>query len=455
MKQGESGADDRIAEFFKDVFSKNMKEYKDDVIDDEKFKTLSEEKRKMLHGRRIPEKNQILDVKEISNQMPVLHYINKKLRGKPFKGKRLIIVLHFLKDIIPFLKCCEKCGLEPSETLLFYKEYLYPHRELITKYLELQNYKNIHSLNSADEVLHKIQETWRRNEKPILIIEDGGYIVPKVHTKFPTIGKSVIGAVEQTTKGENVDRELEKSQGLYFPVLSVAGSTFKSKYEPPHIAREVVTSIHELMKQDLTSRSALVIGYGRIGSRIAEELQGRMNVTVTDKDLNALAGASAHGFSVIRNIEEAVRSKFLVICATGATEDRPIGRSELLAMNHETNLVSASSDQLEISLNDLEALAKTSNEIWSGGKRIGTRYIIRNTNKAINLIADGFPVNFWCRESMPNEVSDLIQALIFVTAIELAQNYEGYEKEVDSDVVNRITDDHEIAEIYLELREKT
>jgi len=352
---------------------------------------------------------------------------------------------------LAFLKCCEKCGLDPSETLLFYKEYLYPHRDLIKNYLESQNYERIHSLDSIDEVLREVQDIWQKNEKPILIIEDGGYVVPRVHTRFKTIGKKVIGAVEQTTKGEKEDKKVEK---LYFPVLSVASSKFKRNYEPPHIAREVVHSIRELIRRDLSSVEALLIGYGSIGSEIARELKSFMNVTVTDKDEVALAGAASHGFRIVKRIEDAVKNRFLIISATGATEESTIARSELLAMDHETHLVSASSDQVEIDLGDLEALAEKKEDILLAGKKIGTKYILRGNNNAINLIADGFPINFWYRESMPNEVSDLILSLILATAIELAQNYKSYRKEVNSEEVDTITRKYGIAKMYLELREK-
>jgi len=441
---------DEMFEFYKKVFRGNVKKYAKDKIDKEKFEALSKEKRKMLYARKIG-KNRTLDLKEISKQMPVLCYISERRNIKPFEGKRFIIVLHFLKDLIPFLQCCIKCGLDPSETVLFYKEYLYPHREVIKNYLEERlKFKRIYSLNRVDEVLAEIQNTWQKNEKDILIIEDGGYIVPRVHTKFRTIGKKVIGAVEQTSKGEREDKGIRK---LYFPVLSVASCKFKRNYEPPHIAREVVDSIRQLIRRDFSPRPALVVGYGSIGSEIARDLRGHhgMDVEVTDKDEIALAGAASHGFRIADRTEEAVKNKFLVI---GTTGEGSIHKSEILAMDNETYLLSASSDQIEIDLEDLEALAEKKDEILSEGKKIGTRYTIRGTNNAINLIADGFPVNFWYRESMPNEVSDLILGLIFATAIELSQNYRKYGKKVNSEEVDKITYKYEIAKMYLQLRRK-
>jgi adenosylhomocysteinase len=438
--------DEKLLGIFKNVIDK----YTRGDIDEEKFKFLKEEIEKMMYKEKIPKKSKSLDLELISNSMRILNYIGNIVNIQPFKGKRAIIVLHFLKDLIPFLECCRKCGLEPSETLLFYKEYLYPHKDVIKDYLKSQGY-TIYSLNSIDEVLQSFQDIWQRNDKSIFVLEDGGYIVPKLHTDFHALGEKTIGAVEQTTKGERRDKEIEKNPGLYFPIFSVAGSRLKKTYEPPHIAREVRHSIEELIRRDLSSQPVLVIGYGDIGKEIAKKLKDFMGVTVTDKDPNTLAGAESDGFKTVESVKEGVKNKFLIIGATGETT---IGRSEILALDHETYLVSASSDQIEINLKELEALTARKEEIKSNEKRIGTKHIIRGTNNAVNLIADARPINFWYRESMPDEVSDLVMALIFVTTIELAQNYEKMPKEVDSNIVNEIADGYEIAKTFLEYRKR-
>lgn len=53
----------------------------------------------------------------------------------------------------------------------------------------------------------------------------------------------------------------------------------------------------------MSSLPALTIGYGSIGSEIARELRSLMNVTVTDKDEIALAGAAKN---LLKNISEQI-----------------------------------------------------------------------------------------------------------------------------------------------------
>jgi len=343
------------------------------------------------------------------------------------------------------VNCCEKLGLNPSETILFYKEYLYPHKESITDYFERRGY-SVNSLDYIDVILSKFQETCQNNGKTIIIIEDGGYVVPRVHTGFKALGKQTIGAIEQTTRGVRNDEEIKE---LEFPVISVAGSDLKNRFEPLHVARAVINNIQRLLNENFSSKSALVIGYGSIGKEIAIKLKDSlgMNVTISDRDPNKLAGAHQDGFSTA-NLPDAVKDKFLVVGATGETS---IGRRELLAMRHNVHLVSASSDQKEIGITELEALKSNKEELMCGDKKIGTRYTIRGTESVINLIADGYPINFWAEESMPNQVSDLIMSLILISAIELAQNYKTIPKEISSDKVNEYSNKYEISRLCLDL----
>ena len=74
---------------------------------------------------------------------------------------------------------------------------------------------------------------------------------------------------------------------------------------------------------------------------------------------------------------------------------------------------------------------------------------MRDTEKYVNLIADGYPVNFWKSESMPNEVSDLIMSLIFISAVEIAIN-QSLSAGINPDITNELDEKYELSKIYLE-----
>jgi S-adenosylhomocysteine hydrolase len=340
------------------------------------------------------------------------------------------------------MDACRKLGADPSTTLIFYKNYQYPNKGKIEQYLKEQGY-SIYSLTELDMVLRGLES---KEVKNIVVIEDGGHIVPKLHKDFALLANKTLGAVEQTTKGIRNDKNIGN---LIFPVISIPGSHLKDTFEPPHIARAVINNIQRLLKDvNFSSRNALVIGFGKIGKEVALQLRDslKMQVSVHDSDKTKLVEAYQHGFDTIENLRIGVKDKFLIIGATGETV---VGRSEILGMEHNVYLVSASSEQWEFCISELEALSSQKEEIWSDGEKIGTKYKIRNTEKCINLIADGYPINFWKTESMPNEVSDLIMSLILVSAVEIATKSPMPQK-INSDVVNELEERYELSKVYLE-----
>jgi S-adenosylhomocysteine hydrolase len=171
-----------------------------------------------------------------------------------------------------------------------------------------------------------------------------------------------------------------------------------------------------------------------------------MIVSVYDSDSDILTSAKQDGYEVERNIIQGVQNKTLIVGSTGETV---IKRSEILAMDHNVYLVSTSSEQWEFCINELEALASEKMELKSSAGEVGTRYKIVNTEKYVNLVANGYPINFWKTESMPNEVSDLIMSLMFISAIEVAKN-RSLEFKIDSEVTNRIAKEYELSETYLD-----
>jgi len=382
------------------------------------------------------------ELKLIRDKMPLLGYLAKKLSAelsdRPFTDINFLVVLHFLKDLIVFLEACEKLGLEPSRTHLFYKPYLYPHREEIVSHLKAKGY-HVYPLEDLEEVLDTLNK--QDVNSHFVVIEDGGYIVPLLHAKFPKLLENTIGAVEQTTRGIRND---EQVGDLKIPVLNVAESKIKNEIEPPHVADAVIKNLESLLTgEKLRGSKAAVLGYGTIGREIAKRLRDKgMIVTIYDSDSLKITKAREEGFEAVNEPYNAVKNKLLVIGCSGETS---IGREEILSLSDRTYLVSASSDQREIGLIELDSLSSNKEILKNeNGRKIGTSYTICGQNKVIHLIADGFPINFWYSESMPDQVSDLILSLIYVSAIDLVKKEFGNGLQN----INEISEKYEIAKIY-------
>lgn len=426
------------AEVFNKILTVSDNEFKGEVFGRRKKKEKVEEIKKEIS----PVKKQLtLQFFSNSESMSVLAYLSNKIKSEPFKEKTLLVLLHFLTDLIPFIGACKKAGASQGDTIIFYKDYLYSKKEGIKEILKKNGYK-VCSITEMDSVLKEMT-----SNKPIIVIEDGGHIVPRLHMEdFKKLGNVTLGAVEQTTRGIRNDQQVKK---LLFPVISIPDSKLKDTFEPPHVARAVINNIQKLMSNvNFSVRKALVIGYGSIGEQIVLFLRDslKMSVSVYELDATRLVKARQQGVTTEKNLVDGVKDKFLIVGATGETV---VGRSEILAMDHNIYLVSASSEQWEFCISELDALCSKKEDFVSNGEKIGTRYKIRNTEKYINLVADGYPINFWKSESMPNEVSDLIMSLIFISAIKIATNL-LLPKEINSEITNKLVEEYEISKIYLE-----
>jgi S-adenosylhomocysteine hydrolase len=376
-----------------------------------------------------------LEVEQVERDMPVVRYLGNR-EATPFAGYKCLKVLHTLQDLIPYLKSCQELGLKPRNVYLFYKQYPYPSKDGIISYLSDNGY-NVQSLEDLDTVLAELNQRW--HDESVLVVEDGGYIVPKLCTKYENLGQQVVGAVEQTTKGEREDEQIESDGKLLFPVTSVAGSEIKGNFETPYVAKATTHAIQDLVDENLHGRNALVIGYGTVGSKVAERLQTdhHMSVKVAESELTRRVNASSEGFSPVQNPSEAVEDKSVILGTTGT---QSIGREALLNMDHGTYVISSSSDQKEVDLEELNALSRSREELVSvQGDTIGTRHTIPSgmgADKVINLVADGYPINFWERESLPTAVSDTIMAFILAAAIDMARNHGQYQCEVNAERVD-------------------
>jgi len=388
----------------------------------------------------------------IRQRTNLLYYLRRTLPKEfdeqlPFKDKLFLIILHFTIDLIPFLEVCESLGLNPNSSYLFYKPYLYPHKDQIINYLIKQRGYNISSLEELETVLGDLSE--EALSQPLVVVEDGGYIIPLLHKKFPSLLKQCIGGVEQTTRGVRNDKAL--GQEISVPVMSVAESKLKGSIEPPHVADAVIRNIENLIPfEKIRGESVAIMGYGYIGKEIAARLQNRITTIIFDPRADKRLEAKDKGFTVVKTADKAVKERFMVIGCSGETS---IGRNEIVSLSHPTYLVSATSDQKEIGIIELQALSSGKSRPLMDNKNniTGTSYTIGRKRTEVCLIADGYPVNFWSSESMPDLVSSLILSLIFVSTIELIQEHESLSPGINVEAVDNCAEKYNLAEIYEDL----
>lgn len=173
--------------------------------------------------------------------------------------------------------------------------------------------------------LKKIKNPQLIKKPKFLVLDDGGEMiteVTKVVKRYPNHAHLFAG-VEQTTKG----RRKVEAMNVPFPVVNVAGDLVKTRVASlTHgyaISKEVNRLVNDYrnVTHDTTLRSAVVFGYGNIGSAVAAQLKKKVaNVTIYDPDPMRQMAAQIAGYHVAKSKREALpRAQILVSCVGKTT----------------------------------------------------------------------------------------------------------------------------------------
>ncbi|AQU68034.1 adenosylhomocysteinase [Streptomyces niveus] len=220
--------------------------------------------------------------------------------------------------------------------------------------------------------------------RPVVLLDVGGYFAPSLDALCDRFSGRIVGVVEDTENGHRRYADLDK---LPCPVVSVARSPLKDP-EDFLVGQSVVFSAEALMRgrgDILHGRTALVIGFGKLGSSIARLLHAKgVRVTVYDIDPVRRTQALSQGFTVARDREAGLSDAGLVLCATGALslrgEDFPHLRNGAYVAT-----VTSSEDELELAgLSDVYERAHIGEHV--------TRYL--TTGHYFYLLNSGNAVNF-------------------------------------------------------------
>ncbi len=355
-----------------------------------------------------------------------------KAGKQPFKSIRILLVLHFLSDLIPFVDALKSLGCAYENIHLIAKPYPYSRRDEVSHKLRekgvlVERASETRSVAKCAESMLKIirDRLVEGGSKPILVIEDGGYFAPLLHwRRFRTLQRACIGVVEQTQKGINTTRKRIGLRNIRLPIMNVAESEFKKAYESPEIGRIAIQNICRFTPNTkLSGRHAVVFGFGSVGREVAAQLTNSLNMTVSVVDNRHLAvlearhrknivAEAASSFTDLRFHDRAM----LVIGTTGRCS---IDRTVLEHLPDGAVIVSTSSDQIEIDLHALKVLSHDRPREVELGKH---EYILNvpSGTKRLFLLAEGYPINFYGSESLPNDTIDPVMTLLLLGGIELA-----------------------------------
>jgi adenosylhomocysteinase len=252
--------------------------------------------------------------------------------------------------------------------------------------------------------------------KPHITIDDGADLTIEFHKTMDKYGSNIMGGTEETTTGVMRLRALERMNKLLYPIIAVNDAETKHDFDNVYgTGQSALDGIIRSTNILMAGKTVVVAGYGHVGKGIAARCSGHgASVIVTEVDpINALK-AKMDGY-IVKTMLEASSLGDIFITSTGCKD--VITGSHIEKMKNGTILANAGHFNVEISINDLESLSNSTQNLNENVEQ----FILKNGNK-INLIGEGRLVNLVAAEGHPSEVMDMSFANQFLSVLHLAEN---------------------------------
>lgn len=370
--------------------------------------------------------------------MPVLAVLRKRYEvERPFSGVKVSACLHVTKETAVLCRVLREggarvalCASNPLST-----------QDDIAAALAVEGF-NVYAFRgmSTQQYYTAIGNALTHN--PDLTIDDGADLVTSIHkiiheivdesTNFVEQGLGggrpnfdrVMGGTEETTTGLVRIRALERDGLLRYPIVAVNDALSKSLFDNPlGTGQSALDGVIRATNVLIAGKTVVVVGYGRVGSGVAERARGLgARVVVVDPDPIRALQAYMNGFSVT-SMEKAAELGDIFITATGNID--AIRAEHFKRMKDGAILANAGHMDVEINKQDLQTLAEKIENI----RENVAMYRLRDGRKLF-LLADGRLVNLVCAEGHPSEVMDLSFALQAESLRYIVENHEKLEKKV-------------------------
>ncbi len=154
-----------------------------------------------------------------------------------------------------------------------------------------------------------------------MILDDGGDLTNRVHTKFPHLLAEIRGTSEETTTGvHNLERMMREGT-LKIPAINVNDSVTKSKFDNLYGCREsLLDGIKRATDVMTAGKTVIVAGYGDVGKGSVASMAGfGARVIVTEVDPICALQASMEGLEVMP-MNQAVKEGDIFVTTTGCKD---------------------------------------------------------------------------------------------------------------------------------------
>lgn len=360
-----------------------------------------------------------VEMAELREQMPLTAGIDHHLPSHRLSKVSPILAIHHMADFLVMIESLIDMGVPCEAITVIDKGYRYRLSRRVDAHLRRAGI-TVWPWTRVDDALADHVLRAERRGLTGLLMDDGGYLLPALLDAHPALATKFCGLVEQTMSGIF---KLERFEGrIPLPIFSVAESALKATIEPYGIADAAIRNVLAMVPNEkFEGQPAVVIGFGRIGEQIAEQLRSRhLRVAVYDRDIARVVAAHERGFLTSRSLPDLLRrhQPLLITGTTGRTSCRG---EHMRFIQRDCYLVSTTSRTHEFALDELREESCGVVDLGVVGHRLTLPSGVTAT-----VLADGYPINFHMAESLPNKYADLVLAALLVGAATLTRPDHGF-----------------------------
>mgnify|MGYP001773104628 CR=1 FL=1 len=349
--------------------------------------------------------------------MPVLRSLEKEFsKSRPLEGVKIGACLHVTKEtgvlMTVLLAGGAEIALAGSNPLSTQDDVA---AELVRRGVHVYAWRG----ETEDEYYWALDKVYEF--KPNITMDDGGDLTVLFHKNKVS---GVWGGTEETTTGVYRLKALEREGLLLYPIIAVNDAKTKYLFDNRYgTGQSALDGIIRATNMLISGKTVVVAGYGWVGRGIAMRARGLgARVIVVEADPIKALEAVMDGYEVMNMDEASVRGD-IFITATGNTS--VIRAEHIKKMKDGAVLANAGHFNVEVSVQDLQSLSKSSYEVRKNVKA----YVLQD-GKRIYLLAEGRLVNLVAAEGHPSEVMDMSFSLQALSVRYLVENKDRLKKAV-------------------------
>lgn len=285
-----------------------------------------------------------------------------------------------------------------------------------------------------------------RENKRIILFDDGGLLITAIIDEFSNYLKLITGAIETTKGGMNA---IATRSNLPLPIINLADSNIKN-YMGAVVAHSITHRLRDIIPHvRFLGETCVVAGYGVLGKPIACDMRNLgLAVHVCETDAIKILEAQSDGFPATKNIKR-LFTKLHPRIVLGCTGLDALTYENLSLLPNECYVATVSSNEIKQSFPEFNKRWKLNH--YDNYGRVYTSL----KGKKLIILANGASLNLFNGEGAVHAdyqpfLASMIVAILFLA--EATRKGEKLPNGLNTELANQIEEKSKILENFVNFR---